>query len=79
MALAQTRQTKTAAQRFLASLSPISYFFTEIWFPAMWRCARGGFRRVEFEFEVKNDEEQAPEVKNKEKAKPLNFEINYSV
>ena len=25
---------------------------------------RGGFRRVEFEFEVKTDEKQAPEVKH---------------
>ncbi len=29
----------------------------------MWRFPRGGCRRVEFEFEIKNDEKKAPEVK----------------
>ena len=40
----------------------------------MWRCPRGGFRRVESEFGVKNDEKQAPEVKNEEKLEIQNLE-----
>ena len=33
----------------------------------MWGCRRGGFRRVESEFGVKNAEGRAPEAKNKKK------------
>ena len=40
----------------------------------MWGCPRGGFRRVESEFGVKNDEKLAPEVKNEEKLEIQNLE-----
>ena len=42
----------------------------------MWRYPRGGFRRVEFELEVNDDEKQAPELnKTCEKMKCEEFEI----
>ena len=35
-------------------------------FPGVWRCARGGFRHAESEYEVKNEGKQPPEEKKKE-------------
>ena len=41
----------------------------------MKKAPRGGFRYGESDFEVKNDEKQAPEVKNEEKLEIQNFRI----
>ena len=42
-------------------------------FADIWRCARGGFRRVESDVSVENEEKLAPEVKIEEKLNIQNF------
>ncbi len=44
-------------------------------FPDLRRCPGGGFRCVEFDFEVENQGKQAPEVKKEEKPNFQNFEM----